>query len=963
MAQFEEYLKRQKKGQSEVFRIDEYQKGLSDDQRFDADYDPAQLEEVFQNRLQDSTYNERTMYYFKDQGLYAAKARRYWNLGNEEEGGKLDQFGEKYTHHSASKRRKAAKAAGNAFGKATLLVKKNHEKEKKAKNDYEIFELREAIIRLRMEGMENAAEVKARNADHEKYLKCKAKVSCLMMLQDQLRNLKKNANRVNDQAVLRKFDKKEEALKRELTTAKRKLSSVAVPADTTWALENDIKGKTETLYGGRLDDRNIEPQMTAMQAKTLAILQTINAQNKKNAAPLYTIRLDRQGHPINKAEVQKMAWNEKYEKIMQDNDRNAKNEMLLTVAKRVERYRLPDIKAFQNGSVLEKFQNRPIEYYEMMLKTPDFLNAQMVDKNGVLAQYAAQHPVFSAKLGLLTAMGRHLRDTMKENQIEPETASISRLLGMQEVPESERLSEIEESHRVYEDAMKKKQSAQQAMQPQEHLLLETQAEQDAEYAALRQKNPAFTKKQYKVYKGLKASRAVIEDQKLWDRVKALESKYQDQLEPSRDLAMVLRSVHYDKNGKPISEEDKRRAAQNERWIKAWEADLNDAEAQKTKLELVMKELPNVFDGFDCPEPQNAERWFKKNMEERPFALQEMMTRSIAISNMEKRFPWITEYINTHPVFREKLILMSRLVTLQHQGIKGFYNVNTKGEGGRLAIVEADSRQEAEEEMVDCQTTFRDQLQDNYAHQYEESHFILTQIEEEKQQMRSINPELTDAQYDILKNARRCYAVFDQNPNYTAQLNTANQIGTHNYSLTREPAAVLRSVIYNSEGAPFAEADKAMQKQNDRWMKAWEVGDEETKQKMALEIVPHMFDGFEPPEPKNMRHWVDEQMHRNPFRLMEMLRRITALSDLQKEIPAVEEFEKQNEEFHKKREIFSYLGNFVDAYLRIQNIKNQGGTYLISESMGYDMRKIFFSQMDMAADEYEKNYRKIQGVNG
>ena len=77
MAQFEEYLKRQKKGQSEVFRIDEYQKDLSDDQRFDADYDPAQLEEVFQNRLQDSTYNERTMYYFKDQGLYAAKARRH----------------------------------------------------------------------------------------------------------------------------------------------------------------------------------------------------------------------------------------------------------------------------------------------------------------------------------------------------------------------------------------------------------------------------------------------------------------------------------------------------------------------------------------------------------------------------------------------------------------------------------------------------------------------------------------------------------------------------------------------------------------------------------------------------------------------------------------------------------------------------------------------------------------------
>ena len=111
MAQFEEYLEKQKKYQGEVARINEYQKGLLGDkmdifdepeevqqvQQFDVEYDPAQLEEKFQKRLSDSTYKARTMYYFQDAGIYAAKARRYWQINQQNEGQEIDQFAEQYT--------------------------------------------------------------------------------------------------------------------------------------------------------------------------------------------------------------------------------------------------------------------------------------------------------------------------------------------------------------------------------------------------------------------------------------------------------------------------------------------------------------------------------------------------------------------------------------------------------------------------------------------------------------------------------------------------------------------------------------------------------------------------------------------------------------------------------------------------------------------------------------------------
>ncbi len=995
MAQFEDYLEKQRKGHSEAFRIDEYQKRLmpkDDDDlieqvpqgaAFDFEFDPGQLEEKYQNRFRDSSYQERTMYYFQDEGLYAAKARRYWILGKKENNVEMERYAAQYTHHSASKRKKAANAAGNAFGKAALLVQENHIKEKKAKNDYEIFELREAVMRLRMEGMGKAAEAKSRNADHETYLKCKTKISCLLILQDQLRNLRKNAKRFNDQRVLQKFAEKTNALRAELENAKRKMSTINRNADALWAQENSIPEKTRNLMAGQ----NAE-QMTEDQAKALAVLQTIHEKNQEHPSPCYSLRLDRNGQPMNKAELQKMDWIQKNKKVMQGNDQEAKDQMLLEVAKRVESYKLPDVTAFQNGSVLELFCQHGVEFYEMLLKTPDFLNEQM-GQNEALAQYAQQHPVFTAKLKLLTSMGRHLRDTLKENRIDPDQASLFKEAVLEEegdvdqqqkivgddaktgqhpeIGPDERRQKIAADYQAYQNAIQDQNVKEEEV---EQLSLQSEAEKNAEYATFLQKNPGFTKEQYRVYKELKASSEIFEKQSTKNRLAAINQRDNSTLEASRDLGLVLRSVHYDKQGNPISEEDRRREKQNQRALKAWED-----KDEKTQRALVMKELPHLFDGFDPPTPENEELWFKKNIEERPFEFQELITHTLSISNMEPKFPWIREYINTHPAFAMKLHLMSTLFTVYPPFIRGFYQLNSNA---AMSIEERESRQDAIDGMADFQQTFRDSLE-GYRTQYELNRQSWEQMEQQKQDFRRKNPELTDWEYDMMQSLTMSYAVAGKE-NYKNQIAIAQQnredrqgkekIDQKNlseaaqkpYDITRDAGSVLRSVLYNKEGLPLTEKDGELEKQNNRWMDAWENGDEETKKKMALDIVPHIFDEFELPEPKNLWIWVDAQMRTRPFAFMDVLRRTTNLHDLMNRIPAVGEYVLGNPVFNQKHLLFSCINNYINNYFGIHNIRNDQGVFTIRTGhRDYEVRKSFFDALDNGAVEYEMLYKEYKSA--
>ena len=136
---------------------------------------------------------------------------------------------DKFGTHRAYKRRRAAGNASDYFKKAEKLAQGFDEK---GKTPLQIYEHREKMLRLRLEGRLEAAEAKAKSSDHEKYLKGKATLSCLMILKDQLVHLK--GEKGLDKKSIRKFENKEKSLDREIDTARNYLQRVAPSSIELW---------------------------------------------------------------------------------------------------------------------------------------------------------------------------------------------------------------------------------------------------------------------------------------------------------------------------------------------------------------------------------------------------------------------------------------------------------------------------------------------------------------------------------------------------------------------------------------------------------------------------------------------------------------------------------------------------------------------------------------------------------
>ena len=1034
MGQFEDYLEKSKKGHSEVFRINEYQKTLTQqlrdpmieddylphvDNRYD-DYDSEHLLEKLDRRMEDSTYKERTLYYFQDEGLYAAKAQRYWNL--DKDGSELEDFAKTYTHHSARKRKRAAGAAGKAFAKATLLVRENAKKEKEAKNDYEVYELREAVMRLRMEGMEKAAEVKAKDETHETFLKNKAKLSCLTILQDQLQTLREKAASAmkKDRALTRKFDEKDESLSREIQTVKDKLSALSAQVrpktkDTLWLEKNDLQEKANALLA--LDKReaisneemvkrkenerraaktkregweNTTKQKYLLNsdkeeaARSLAILQTLREQSKEKEYPYYTVRLDRHDQPIEIAEAEKMEWNRAYRIAIEENDPIAKKKFMQDVINRIEGYRIPgefELWGLQNNHVVSTaFRSKPAEYEEMFLRAPAFFKEELEKEDSYLSQYAKDHPAFQKKIDLMTSIGEVLKYSLNSLGIDTDNAKMleetdlydSKILLDMQIEVKKQLSDYQKTvadekrrreEKVADEKRQRKRKEQKApKKPLPDLELETQAERDAEYEALHRENPLFTQKHYEVYKGIQSCTSVYSNQGYTDRLKRLSKDYLHLQGVHRDLGLVLRAVHYDKKGRPISEEDRRRVEQNEKWIKAWED-----HDEKTQTMLIQQSLSHVFDGFDLPDPEHAEQWFKKNLENRTFEFVEMIHRTLSISNMEGRFSCIIEYEEAHPEFKAKLECMFKLASLWGSVIAGYYHLKLAGDGtSNVGLREVDGhRGTAQEYAQSSQDLFREQLTEGYTPIYNANKTVL----EEKKNLRKTAPELRDWQYDMMKEVQRSYAVVNDKPEYREIEKIDKPVKqdgkpeeVEKLDLTRDLGAGLCAVHYKTDGNPVEE-DRELSEQNDRRINAWKTGDEVEKEKMAKEIIPHMYDGFTLPKPEDFPNWVDEQMRTRPFALIDAVRRTRALTHLEELIPGLKVHldKKEHAAFREKQKLFDAVSNYINSYLAVNNIKSDGsGHYTALPTKDYETRLGYFSSMDKAAGSYEIWYRSTHG---
>ena len=357
----------------------------------------------------ESTFETRTNYYFQDNKMNKAKVTRYRNMSKDKRASKA--MNTEYGTRGGYKRRKAAGKAADKYEKANKLASRFSEE---GKTPMQIYKHREKMMKLRLEGRIAAAEAKAKSPEHEKYLKAKAKVSILMVLQDQLIHLKEEAL---DKKMEDEFAAKEETIQQEIKAAKEYLEQVSPSSNVLWQKQQKdgrfaCEGEAFNSRVAVANEKN--SNFGEQEGQVLTTLQYMHEQ--KVQWPKRVVFKNGM-KPVNSTEQEKRNWNYEYDRTVKNaldpafgqNDRfkKAQQKYMEEAMRRVEKFKIPNIDKLDDMGKEEfiKLYNRNLgEYYEMIhVALPHLKNKLNSQEDSFEKRYIKEHKEMEQKLKDLQA--------------------------------------------------------------------------------------------------------------------------------------------------------------------------------------------------------------------------------------------------------------------------------------------------------------------------------------------------------------------------------------------------------------------------------------------------------------------------------------------------------------------------------------------------------------------------------
>ncbi|MBQ6441042.1 MAG: hypothetical protein IJJ13_00415 [Lachnospiraceae bacterium] len=363
--------------------------------------------------MEETTFEERTAYYFEEEGLLSGKEERYQRISDGHDP-KLEQFAEEHQNRSARKRKKSAKSAAQNFKKARELEAASRGEDQ---SPFDTYQKRDQIMRARMAGMIDAARVKATSAEDEKYRIAKAKLKCLTILHDQLQHL-----RIKEQEE--DFIKTEKKLLKELNAAQKEAAKYAKKqADEKWRAGNGLNDpafleeklqeykKTNetvtmedlkvmlpaTIIGGEFARKEVAEAFE--KTKENKVYKDLRSQDMHRVMmhPCYYVRRDKNGTPINKTEQKKADWNQKWFDAVSDKSKSAERNALLQQAyDRFAKMEVPDLSEVRKKGAKGIYLKDPVGIYSICMFSLSIDN--MRKKEPFVDKYEKAHPAFVAKM-------------------------------------------------------------------------------------------------------------------------------------------------------------------------------------------------------------------------------------------------------------------------------------------------------------------------------------------------------------------------------------------------------------------------------------------------------------------------------------------------------------------------------------------------------------------------------------
>ncbi len=605
------------------------------------------IQDNLRMRLEQTTFQERTDYYFKDSEYLDAKAKRYRALA-EDKGNAVGAHARKYGNHSAKKRKKAARKSAEYFEKARRLEEKQAQDRKKAGRKpltpLEEYKNRDAIMRLRMEGMIEAAKVKSTSDKNENYRIAKAKLSCLTILLDQAQNLR--------QETSRDFDKIEKGLRSEMKAAEKELNKYGQNADEKWKQELGCYDKEVLKKEKFRDDLTDEDVRLMLQMSTpfkflaepefldlikqandnKAIDKTLTFRGDELIAACYVVRKDRNGKPLNKEEQRKEEWNKKWMKAFIDKKKDPDaQKMLLEAYKRMEQIQLPTPKELKKKGP-DCFKGRMHLLLEMRQISILLDNIGKDDRFSCAYNFVRTDRALEKRLTAMTFMCSYLNTYLKENHLidqynrytlvkDPNKRKLNEQESI-EVASYESTTEtfLNSYEYTYKEMLEEEKE-------RDKYLEEAKPKQIEDYQTLKNtkagNNPAFTEEAYDRFKQIKAMDQTLSNPYYLQAFEPIHKKKGSTNDLSRMCGTMLRLVHFDKNWNPVSDEDLKAHLWNLKFL------------DHLKLSIIGKEL-EYSDMTD--DVEQMERSRKRNSPKSEAIVNEMIMEQLSREFCEENFP-------------------------------------------------------------------------------------------------------------------------------------------------------------------------------------------------------------------------------------------------------------------------------------------------------------------------------------
>ena len=586
---------------------------------------PGYVEEQMQNRFAESTFEERTKYYFEDTKYTTAKMKRYYALAADENF-KLDEHAETYTNTSAKKRRDRAHDAANLFNE----VRKKEESLKKELNKGKMSNLRlywkrDEIMRIRMEAMINAAKVKATSEKNEKYRIAKAKLTCFNVLLDQAKNLQNDESKKDFAAIQRNLSK-------EIKNARAELEKYGYKTEEKWKdklglNDPELLENTQKRYNNKnikLEDVQLLHIINSVSKEHLdPAVQQASALSEKNygwadsqrcdsvLSMMYSIRRDKNGVPIDKEELKKVEWNKNWVAAYKDKSKEDERiKLIMESYNDLMKIPIPTPEELQKNGALYYLKKDPLRYCEMMRKigSIDHIKKQIPFAESYLKEIGMWKEKQAAMSAFTMAIGKELR-VYSSIELQNTRYVIKHGTKSKEELEEERIEAKDELDTAYEEYKKHyKLYKDQVNHNQE------KSYKDALKKAEENKNTLFGKEQYEMYRQVReASR--IKNCPLYNGLYGRShQKIGSNTTLERYAGSVLRAVKFDDNWEPITDQDKEAHEWNIKFLKNVDTYLFTKEEDKKKesekilYEMIDKEYKEFFEGqLKLPSPEELRR--------------------------------------------------------------------------------------------------------------------------------------------------------------------------------------------------------------------------------------------------------------------------------------------------------------------------------------------------------------------